>query len=653
MYVLDPTASCAQLLRTSPITMPRPAAAVGKRGSEDAAALIASSPRQVSPSPKKRKTTALAEREPGETDWAYLLRVAHPDGNEGAEGSVARRGIPAGSRARAKSFEVRAVDGILPLPSHQTVARAMQKIAAGEERAAAAALRHSDSASVRAFCREWHRAWGVPVPALLVGEDALPDAAAARIAAARRPNARAAPLPGRLIVVRVGDDHGEEEGGEAGGGEAVSALRALVDREFADGEALARACDGALLASYDMRVCADSAWVPGRVMRQRIEASGEAVPTFLCRVEYAEAAGNGAPPRLHVEFAHLDSGDGGVAISEIVREDNSQAAWALLENVAARGAAGTSASSVLLTAPASLVVRLEAADATDANHPTDPTDPMAETQPAESFASPPRTAASSAGACSSAAHRRFLLPTPSERCRFLDYPASLLQKAIRRSSALASPIPLLQGCRALLGLGSHFDFADSHASPPALPTTDDTVTGATDATDTAADTGTAAAADAAMANTAAISHLRPPRGGPYRLFWTVATCALNDVAPCAPSDDGSTLGVAELIALAFLCRVDPGWAPPAAIARQAVGTALRLQASARAEQWQGQVSKVDGLLKSPTALSKLEGRLDRPSSNRAGAPPGTRQALAEHAAAIRDSIRYALALPGVTQLSPH
>ena len=242
-----------------------------------------------------------------------------------------------------------------------------------------------------------------------------------------------------------------------------------------------------------------------------------------------------------------------------------------------------------------------------------------------------------------------LLLPPSERVRAVEQPASLLQKAIRRSSALCSPLPLLEACRALMDLtdadaypAATTNGAAAHAAAHAAAV-DAATAGATYAATSAA--ANAAAANPAAANAAACTNdgeKKPPRGGPFKLFWTIATCAFNDAAPCAPSSDGRALGCAELIALALAARVEPSWVPPEALVKQAVCTALRLQASARAEQVQGHITKVDTL--KDGALQRLEGSSADQQRVADDELPTERRG-----AAIRDAVRCALAVLGVKQ----
>ena len=246
--------------------------------------------------------------------------------------------------------------------------------------------------------------------------------------------------------------------------------------------------------------------------------------------------------------------------------------------------------------------------------------------------------------------RGLLLP-PSSHARRIELPTSLLQKALRRSTALCSSLPLLEACRALMGIepspiGAQ---SSSRASPATAPPL---VAGADTGSEGAAEPAATGGADTGGADTDARRYeaavLRPPRGGPFALFWTIATCALNDVAPCGASPDGLALGVAELIALALAAHAEPSWVPPVAIVKRAVTTALRLQESPRAEQWQGQCAKADAL--PPSAFRTLEGTQASPSTTDVGALErggGRRDA----GAPIRDALRCALATLGVRQHS--
>ena len=197
-----------------------------------------------SPDAPSKRGSEVAPRRNTESDWDYLLRVADKAGAE-AVSTVATRGLPPGSLAcGAGGFEVRSLDGVLPLPSHQSVANAMRKLARGEEQAANAALRHHDVSSVRAFCRLWHELWGVrrhstrtttaqngkwhvaasgshvrveptpadpvhtsrqvAVPPSLAGGSELDGASRQRVVEAAKKGARTAPLPGRLLLISAG-----------------------------------------------------------------------------------------------------------------------------------------------------------------------------------------------------------------------------------------------------------------------------------------------------------------------------------------------------------------------------------------------------------------------------------------------------------------
>eukprot|EP00962_Isochrysis_galbana_P023510 scaffold7114_cov62-Isochrysis_galbana.AAC.1 len=192
-----------------------------------------------SSSRKQGTVTSTAEPEAGETAWAFLMRAGDASAREWKPGSVAARGLPQGAIARGEDgFEIRSVAGVLPLPSHVSVAAAMRKISTGEERAAAGLLRHPNPASVRAFCRLWHEQWGLPAPPMLDGGDPLCAAGAARVAEAVTAAAgglRRAALPGPVLVVSAGED--------ADGAE-IASRRHLVGREFSTGRALQAAAGG-------------------------------------------------------------------------------------------------------------------------------------------------------------------------------------------------------------------------------------------------------------------------------------------------------------------------------------------------------------------------------------------------------------------------
>ena len=482
------------------------------------------SPFRQRSSPKQR--TGIIAKERDETDWAFLVRAGPQGGREAADGSVARRGMPPGSIARAADgFEVRSIDGVLPLLSHQSVAKAMQKIATGESQAAAGILRHAHVPSVNALCREWHLAWGLAVPASLAGGEPLPAESAARVAASCAPNAKRSALPGRMLVVSVGE-----------GDQSQSApWESLVDCEFESGEALARACNAVKLATYELTVSADQPWVSARVMQQRLrglETNGEALPLFSCILVYPH---EGA--RLHVHFSRHE---GGAELTDTEEADGIQRSagdgrlWALLEGAHSKAGERHGATSLLLCASSTLVQSsadcqpgtdrrtLQAAGTTQVDHH-------------------PRAAKSASSLPAVSSH---LMMPPPEKSRRVAQAASLLQKAIRRSSALSSPLPLLEGCRSLLGYPEEYHGGDGHASIGDSP------------------------------GNSSSGELDNPRelvrGGAFALFWTIATCAFSDAAPCATSGDGASLGCAELVALALACRVDPSWTPPTVLIKRAV-----------------------------------------------------------------------------------
>ncbi len=213
--------------------------------------------------PRKSKEASTPDKGATESDSAYLLRVGDAAGREASLQAVSARGLPAGCLAHDADtgFAVRSLDGILPLPSHETIALAMRKLAAGEDRAAAAAARHPDHDSIRAFCAAWHTAWRLPVPPSLSGGGAIDAAAQQRIDAAAATGARCAQLRGRLVLVSAGED---------GSGEAC-VDPARVGEIFEGGEAL-RAATGCGLATFALTASAEKAWAGTPVARPPVDS---------------------------------------------------------------------------------------------------------------------------------------------------------------------------------------------------------------------------------------------------------------------------------------------------------------------------------------------------------------------------------------------
>ena len=411
-----------------------------------------------------------------ESDWDFLLRVGDRAGRE-LPSSVGARGLPPGALARGLGgVEVRSLDGVLPLPSHESVGAAMRKLARGEEQAATAAVRHDDVASIRSFCRVWHEVWGVVVPPSLLGGAELSPTARRRISDARKKAARNAPLPGRLTVVSGGTSTREDG--------SPHVPPSLLDVEFADGAALHAAmsadcepgCELAPVVTYSMVTCADPCWVPAPVMRQRIVAAGEAArPGLVCVLRWSGVpsggVSGGAATRLRVSYLPFEQGmlrplgmprggandgetggaEGGGALETVEwMEEGTQEnveeegeVWSLVEG-ATRGAP-----SVLICASRALVLP----GGNDSNN--DSNSLAAEPEAAAGAAEMDGADGTAAGGAASpaAGDSLGLLPPLSQESRSVKLPASILQKSIRRSSALCSPMPLLRATAALLGAG--------------------------------------------------------------------------------------------------------------------------------------------------------------------------------------------------------
>lgn len=133
-----------------------------------------------------------------------------------------------------------------------------------------------------------------------------------------------------------------------------------------------------------------------------------------------------------------------------------------------------------------------------------------------------------------------LLPALASETRAVKQPASLLQKAIRRrAGALSSSLPVLESCMALLAPAA----ADGTSKPA-------------------------------------------PRGGTAAMLTAVWGGMLADSQPFEAPEDGSALGIEQLLALTLVARADPSWALPAQLRSKAVASALRTQAR-EANQWIG------------------------------------------------------------------
>ena len=162
------------------------------------------------------------------------------------------------------------------------------------------------------------------------------------------PGARSRPLPGRLLVVSVGED--------TDGSPLMEP--SVVGRVFQDGaEMFEFSRGGASLITYELTAVPERAWSPACTIRQRVEALGiSAAPTWLCQLAWSASGENirvafsAFEPRVLIEQGSTQgapAAGAGLHCQE-AGEGGDSTVWALVE-----GSGPTS--SVLLSAPASMV----------------------------------------------------------------------------------------------------------------------------------------------------------------------------------------------------------------------------------------------------------------------------------------------------------
>ena len=118
--------------------------------------------------------------------------------------SVAVRGLPQGALAVGRGgFEIRSLDGVMPLITRDALRRALKLVSSGCHQAAARELR-TEPHSIRAFCKEACAALSVSPPegSALAGGSPLSNDAKLRLQQGLAP--ADAEVPGRLLVVRAG-----------------------------------------------------------------------------------------------------------------------------------------------------------------------------------------------------------------------------------------------------------------------------------------------------------------------------------------------------------------------------------------------------------------------------------------------------------------
>ena len=462
--------------------------------------------------------------------------------------SVAQLGLPAGALAVGRSgFEVRMLDRILPLLSAESLQRALSALGDGREKEASSLvhLAPADAPCVRAFCRELCAKLGVPPTQTIAGGAALSPSAKQRldVGLARSSDL----LPGRVVVVNAGTGVSVRKSGESGG---PLCPPELVDVEFSSVDELHAKLPEPLV-TYELEATAEPPFAKWSAMAQRLRATSllpsDAPPgsdesshtsVYVCRITCTD---EGAMPTALIEplthqFFERISSD-----SEGGGDEGDEVRWALLEGGGGAGgrAADREAEAVLLAAPAWLVA--SAAD-DDAGAPSARPEDTASMSSASAISLVLPTSEARGLVTTSG---ELLLPSLPGETRSIKQPASLLQKAIRRrAGALCSPAPLLEACAELL-------------TP-------------------AGGNGTSL------------------RGGTAAMLQAVWGGMLADAQPFDAADDGTSLGIAQLLVLTLIARADPSWQLPSTLRRKAVAAALRTQARG-AHQWLGFVrTKRDG-----------------------------------------------------------
>jgi hypothetical protein len=492
--------------------------------------------------------------------------------------SVAMRGLPQGSRAiaAASGFEIRSLDGIPPLLTPTLVGKALEMVASGEHSAAARLLWIPDHQhdSIQVFCREACQRLGIkPRPGIsLVGGGAgsrpLLDRAMERLEQGTvSPDAD---LPGRLLVVRAGttmnfDDNDErikeeEEEEEEYGGEppCPPELEGCIFESAAELHAHTKE----RLATYaNMQVTFENAFCPWQVMMQRLETA-QLLPSVS-----SESSSSSSPPQQMYSnnkcpFVVTIVWEGGESLpkgswqmyrhgmlmnsSTNINNDggdgdddeggsNTKMQWALIE-----GATREAPPVILGVSPNLLHPPATTTSSAINDVATDDTNALeSKNRYNDTYNS------------SSSYNKVYgILPKLSAEVAQVRLPASLLQKAVRRN--FCSPAPVLEACQSLL------------YGVPLSPLGDD----AGDKDDILS-THTAINKDK--------NELAPPRGGVFAMLSTTWKCMLEDASPFDAPDNGSLLGLEELLLLSLVAKADDSWQMPPRLLCKAVATALRTQ----------------------------------------------------------------------------
>ena len=180
--------------------------------------------------------------------------------------SVGDQGLPVGARAirHGSRYELRSLDGVLPLLTRARLEQAEKQLRLGQTAAASQTLLCPDVGTVRDFIIALRIRWGLEnaktvAPVLSERSQARLEQGTASVDA---------DLPGRLLVVQA-------EGNAAMEGRVFDSAAALHE-ELVDTERW---------ATYDLEVVPDSTFGPWRVLLERLEAAGVEEGTQLFLVE--------------------------------------------------------------------------------------------------------------------------------------------------------------------------------------------------------------------------------------------------------------------------------------------------------------------------------------------------------------------------------
>eukprot|EP01063_Lacrimia_lanifica_P021430 TRINITY_DN2875_c1_g1_i1.p1 TRINITY_DN2875_c1_g1~~TRINITY_DN2875_c1_g1_i1.p1 ORF type:complete len:2080 (+),score=730.03 TRINITY_DN2875_c1_g1_i1:59-6298(+) len=491
---------------------------------------------------------------------------------------------------------VRLLEDVLPLLTHEGVAKAMGTVEkSGDVQLATKALRHDDPSTLKGLVKAWHAEYGVAPPAAYAAEDVAELSAAAK----GRVGLKAADYLKARIVVEGCGWHSARS--------APAVPLEWVGREFASGAELQQAAQdwhasessggregrGTLprLATYQLAVAPREVWADAAALAAALAAQ-DAVPVAVVTLR--------ADPAFAVSIAPLAlrrgvgrATDRWAAAMRAHAEDAPDAAPGVQYRYRAVLGAEPEADvhkSGYLTPK---VEEGKGADDDDADADGAAAAPV-DGCSAATIVLAVDAALLDGGAAPVASQGGVASPAPwglvedlSPCFTHVSYPASLLQKAVRRGRTLCGAAPLVRALRTLLAAGAfHLPELQYQRS-----------------------TGTRVA------------------------LWKTFMSALEDVCPYQTQDgDSSCFAMHELAALALVAHADPAFRLPAALAERLLTTQLRLQAYDHSSSlWPWRSWKWKRPAQAHSKALQIE-----------AAAPGAQGAAAPAVAAVRNALRVAL-----------